>query len=406
MRIVATIAVLAVGLSLGASGAAGAAPDDLSADPLDRAALLALPSVYRIDVTIRVEALRGRDGRRIPLPPAARTVREAGTAFGVARDGWLATARHVAAPEPATIAKLAYQEKLIAQDRPHDDAVVEALMERIGAVPVGHRVVGRVVRPAGVGGVGSERRYPVLELVEGDTADVALVRINAPTAPTLALDEAATLGTPVTTIGFGSGSAFGGGGRGELEPAIRRGALGRTGNLQEGAASRDAILVGVPVEGGDSGAPVVDALGRVRGLIVLRFTDGGVRSGIAERATEVRQLLDRERLVGGPDPTAETFRAAMVAFWGLDMRTARAGFGATISRFSDHALAARELGRATALEEADFRLEGRPRRRGALLALGVLAAAVAAGFAIALVRSSSGRDRGPHPTAGRGAPEG
>ena len=117
----AALAALVVSLSLGASGAAAALPYDLSADPLDRAALLALPSVYRVDVTIHVDALRGRGGRVIPLPPAARTVREAGTAFAVAPDGWLATARHVAAPEEATIARLAYQEKLIAEDRPHGD---------------------------------------------------------------------------------------------------------------------------------------------------------------------------------------------------------------------------------------------------------------------------------------------
>ena len=49
-----------------------------------------------------------------------------------------------------------------------------------------------------------------------------------------------------------------------------------------------------------------------------------------------------------------------------------------------------------------MRLEGRPRRRGALLALGILASAVAAGFAIALLRSASGGDRSARRPAGRG----
>ena len=51
------LAVLAA-LLLGAGPAAAAAPSDLSTDPLDRATLLALPSVYRVDTTIRVDALR------------------------------------------------------------------------------------------------------------------------------------------------------------------------------------------------------------------------------------------------------------------------------------------------------------------------------------------------------------
>ncbi len=396
------LAVLAASLSLGASGAAAAVPDDLSADPLDRAALLALPSVYRVDVTIRVAALRRGDGERIRLPRAARIVQEAGTAFAVAPGGWLATARHVAAPEEATIARLAYQEKLIAEDRPHGDAVVDALVKSIGPLHVDARVMPARVRPADPAGNAGRSDYRALRVVPSDDADVALIRIDAPAAPTLGLNEAASVGTPVVTIGFGSESAFGGGARGELEPVVRHGTLGRSAALEEAVPPREVLLVNIPVEGGDSGAPVVDEHALVRGLVAFRSMEGGVRSGLAERATEVRRLLDEEGLTPGPDAAATAFREAMGAFWSLDMRAAQAGFRATLAAFGGHTLAAREAAHAARLENADFRLEGHSRRRGALLGLGILASAVAAGFAIALLRSVSGGDRGTRRPAGRG----
>jgi hypothetical protein len=402
VRRTATLAALVVSLSLGASGAAAALPYDLSADPLDRAALLALPSVYRVDVTIRVDALRGRAGRPIPLPPAARTVREAGTAFAVAADGWLATARHVAAPDDATIARIAYQEKLIAEDRPHSDTVVDNLLRSVGPLHVVSHVMSRRVRSAAPDGGSGGSRYRVLgDVVESAGADLALIHVGAPGAPTLGLDEAASLGTPVVTVGFGSGGAFGDPARGELEPIVRRGTLGRSATLKT-VPTRDVIVLDVPVQGGDSGAPVVDEHGLVHGMVILRLTEGGVKRGVAERATEIRRLLEGEGLTPGPDPAAAAFREAMGAFWNLDMRTAGAGFLATLRAFPGHTLARREDARAAALENAEVRLGGRPRRRGALLALGILAAAVAAGFGIALLRSVSGGDRGARRPAGRG----
>ena len=395
MRRIAILAVLAASLSLGASGAAAAVPYDLSADPLDRAALLALPSVYRVDVTIRVDALRAGDGRPIRLPRAARIVREAGTAFAVAPDGWLATARHVASPAKATIARLAYQEKLIAEDRPHGDAVVDTLLKKIGPLQVDARVLPLRVRPADADGGPVGTRYQVMDRQLSDDADVALIQIGAPAAPTLGLDEAASIGTPVVTVGFGSGGAFGDAARGELEPVVRRGTLGRSATLEKAMPQREVIVLNVPVQGGDSGAPVVDEHGLVHGMVVLRLTEGAVSRGVAERATEIRQLLDAHGLKPGPDPAAAAFREAMGAFWSLDMNAARTGFRATLAAFPGHTLARREAARAAALEDAGVRLEGRPRRRGALLALGILAAAVAAGFGIALLRSVSGGAGGP-----------
>ena len=374
MRALAALALTALALLGTAAGAAAAPPDDLSDDPLDRGALLALPSLYRVEATIHVEALRTGDGRRVPIPPQAHEIRERGTAFAVAPGGWLVTARHVVAPDDARLARLAYQSTLAHAEQPHSDAVAERWVERTGARPVGARLVGLVVRQAdaGEGAVGS-RTYMPTRLEPSDRADLALLRINARGAPALALDESASIGTPVESLGFGTGGAFAEPARGALEPAIRRGALARTGLLEDDPQHRQAILLTIPLEPGDSGAPVIDAAGNVRGVAVIRRED----SGIAERATEVRQLLEQVGVEPGVGRSAQLFRGAMAAFWDLDMAAAQRGFAAAERAFPDHTLAAHEGLRALQLAAADF----------------ALAVAAAVACAIGLARQG-GRGRG------------
>jgi hypothetical protein len=376
------IAALMVVLGLVAPAAA-APPDDLSADPLDRAALLALPSVYEVRVEIDVPALRRRDGTRIALPPAARRVSEGGTAFGVG-PGWLATAAHVVSPDPEALAALAYQRLQIVNERPHGDDDVEAWLRRTGARPVGARVVSVVATQADAGeGARSSRAYPALQVAPSDRADLALVRIAARAAPALELDEAASTGTPVLTVGFGRGSVLSAHGEAgaELVPALRAGELSRSGSLEDADPPRQAIAISVPVERGDSGAPVVDAEGRVRGVVIQRTRTGG---GIAERATELRQLMERVGVTPAPGEAAEQFRAGMERLWALDPAAARTSFDAALAAYPDHTLAARERARAAALETAGYDLGG-DRRRGLLLGVGVLAGVIAACFGAALL---------------------
>ena len=83
--------------------------------------LLALPSVYRVKTTIRVNAIRLGDGRVLRCPPRGREIQEVGTAVAVTPDGWLVTAAHVADPEKGTIARLAYQTREAFAGRPHAD---------------------------------------------------------------------------------------------------------------------------------------------------------------------------------------------------------------------------------------------------------------------------------------------
>src|SRR6476660_6393656 len=88
---------LAAAAAVPAPGAAP--PADLSTAPLDRAWLLAVPAVYRLEVGLHVDALRTASGRRVRLPREARDgLSEVGTAFGVTPDGVVVTADHVARP--------------------------------------------------------------------------------------------------------------------------------------------------------------------------------------------------------------------------------------------------------------------------------------------------------------------
>lgn len=385
------IAALLACLAL-ASPALAAPPDDLSRDPLDRAALLALPSVYRVEVTMHVDALKLRDGRRLGMPGPSRAFQEVGTAFAAAPGGWLISAAHVADPDPARIAALAYQSRERALGRQVTDAAARDWVTRTGAVAVRGRVVQRLISQADAGG-GNLRSstFMAVEVERSDAADLVAIRIAAPGAPALALNEAATIGTPVVTIGFGRGSSLDGPRRGDLEPEIRRGRLGRTGTLEnDGGPQREATVIAVPVEPGDSGGPVVDAEGRVRGVVILRDDAGGV----AERATEVRQLLEGIGVTPGEGAAAVRFREAMEAFWRFDFSAAQRGFAGTLAAFGGHTLAGAERTRAHELAAGDYRLEGVRRRQGSLFGLGVVAAVGALICAIALGRLLLGRDGG------------
>ena len=373
-----------------AAGAAAAIPPDLSDDPLDRGTLLALPSVYRVDVVLHVDALRTAAGARIALPAAARELpSETGTAVAVAPGGWLVTAAHVAAPDDATLARLARQSSLAVQDRAHGDAAAEDWVERTGAIPVGARAVVTVTQADAGAGSTHSRTYPAVDVRRSDAVDLALIRIDANTAPALEMDEAASSGTAVATIGFGRGSTLDGPQPGKMEPSIRRGTITRSGNLEDATGSRQAILISVPVERGDSGGPVIDTAGNVRGIVTQKTAHGG----IAERATEVRRLLEENRIIPGSGHTAEAFREAMNALWRLDLAPAETGFTSTLASFPAHTLAGRERDRAQELAAGTFRLRAADWRGGVLLAVGVLALLAAAACAVALVRPFPGRSR-------------
>jgi S1-C subfamily serine protease len=392
------ILVAAVGTAGAAAtaGEASAVPSDLSTDPLDRGVLLTLPSVYRVKATVRVNAIRLRNGDVLRMPAQGRDISEIGTGVGVTPDGWVVTAGHVAAPAPETVARLAYQQREAFANHAHADGeAAQEWVEEHGAVAVPGRVISTVLTPARVGdGSVDAGEYRGLETRADQGADLALVRIHAPGAPAVPMEEARSTGTPVATIGFSGGDVL-------LaahddtptgEPTIRHGAIRRTGLLEPGTdRERPGLSISADVQSGDSGGPVVDEDGALRGIVIERGDGGG---GYAETSTEVRQFMQDEGLEPAAGPAATAYRDGMAALWRLDLATAARDLDRARQASPRNALAAQEAGRARALAASTFTLRADDRRQGILLGVAVLAVAGAAACGLGLARPALTRARG------------
>lgn len=409
------VLVMAMLAGTATAGAAEAGPvaaepvDPLTGDRLERAALLALPSVYRLDVTIEVPALRRANGRRVEIDPAARRVTERGTAVAVAGGGVLVSAAHVADPDEESIAAAAYLSQLAAGNRAASAAEALAWVRRTGARPVGWRVVSRQVRPArpvtgdATAPAGLPPSFdPGRPLRVDRDADLALLRIPAAGAPFLELSGFASRDTPVVTIGFGSETGLDGPPRGALQPAVRLGALDGSGTAERVLPDQVLTEVTTDVHVGDSGGPAVDADGAVRGIVLLVRQGGG---GIIQRAAAVRELMrDAGVRPGGASASGVLFRAAMERFWRLDFAAAAGGLRASARAYPEHPLAAPLAARAASLASADLRLDGSRRTQGFLLAFGVLSALGAAACALALAVAVPRRRARPGGTRAPGRP--
>ncbi len=384
---VRAIALALLVLVATAGGAAAAVPDDLAGDPIDRGVLLALPSVYRVETTIRVNAIELQDGQMLAMPPGGREIPVVGTAVAVTPDGWLVTAAHVADPDAQTVARLAYQTREAFNMRPHaDEQAAREWVTQHGAVAVPGTIKGTVVTPAPVPGATVQQRpYAGMDRRRSETADLALVRIRVQgTAPAVPLDDARSKGTPIATIGFSGDDHLVTPDAADGTPTVRHGVIRSSVTLEDGTSqARPGFVVSAGVQSGDSGGPVVDEDGAVRGIIIQRSDSGG---GIAETATEVRDLLQQEGLESQPGPAAASFRTAMADLWRIDLGDAERGFARTLSAYPAHALASRELARSRALAASGYALRADDRRQGILLGVAVLAVVAAAACAVALAR--------------------
>jgi hypothetical protein len=342
-----------------------------------------------------VDEIRLDDGRVLKMPPSGRRIPEVGTAVAVTPDGWLVTAAHVAAPDAETVARLAFQTREAFEGRAHsDEQAAREWVRRNGAVGLPGTVVRTEVTPAPIAGATVQRRVHLgVDSRRSATADLALVRIAVQGVPAVALEDARSIGTPIATIGFSGDDRL-------LTPedaddggaTVRRGVIRSSGTLDPGTArARTGFVVSAGVRSGDSGGPVVDAAGAVRGIVIQRSDAGG---GIAETATEVRELMEEQGLVPEPGLAAEAFRTAMTALWRLDLADAERGFARTLGADPTHSLASREQERSRALAGSTFALRADDRRRGILLGVAVLAIVAAAACAVALARLALGRSRG------------
>lgn len=357
-------------------------PDALSPQPLDRAALLAMPAVWRVEVTARLTGLRTKDGTVITLPPRARSVSREGTAFGVTPDGYLVTATHVVQPSANELSEAAYFQYLAFAGKPHSAALAAQWVKDNEPVPVGLQPVERIVRPTAAGEAAKANRGVAPTVVETDEMrDIAVLKVpNLVNAPSLGLDRGVDSGTPIATLGFGDDDPFAEPQRGALVPAVRLGVMERTGELENNPL-RIMTFISNEVQRGDSGGPAIDRNGRVRGVVLIKRAAGG---GAMAPTDELLRVLDRANVRGWEGRTQYTYREALERVSRFDLEGAKTDLRRTLASYPAHGLAAYEIERLDDLKSARLAIAGEPWYRGGLVAAGITALLVAGVLAVLL----------------------
>jgi S1-C subfamily serine protease len=383
MRVWSVMIAGALAAAVSASPGAAQLPSDISGDALARAAFVSLPSVYRVSTTFEVAGFRTSSGRVVRLPGAAGRLREFGTAFAVAPDGVLISAKHVIDPSPRSITLRAVQSYLLSQNKPSTTADAQEWAAGTNPRVFGKRLTQLTVQQADVGGGSqSSRNFAVARILRSDDVrDLTLFKLaDARGAPALPLDEAETVGTPIVAVGFGRARSVEPG-AGELVPAIRRGEIARNGYTKEFPEGL-FTLVTAPIQTGDSGGPVIDAQGKVHGVVRWLATKGG----IIERSSSVRQILAEADLTSAEGASGALFRRGMNEFWALELPAAQRTLAAAAAAFPSHTLASRQADRAAALQASPFSLRRTGGSQDRLFALATLFGLLAAGCIAGLVR--------------------
>jgi hypothetical protein len=357
-------------------------PDALSPEPLERAALAAMPAVWTVEASTTMKGIRTKDGRVITLPPRARAVSREGTAFGVTPDGFLVSAAHVVRPTGDDLAEAAYFQYLAFAGRPHSAEIARKWVKDNEAVPWGIGAINLVMRPTAAGAASKEDRGITPRIVEVDEMrDIAVVKVpGVSNTPSIGLDRGLDRGTPIGTLGFGAEDPFAQPQRGALVPAVRLGVIGETGEYQDNPL-RIMTLISNDVQKGDSGGPAVDERGRVRGIVLIKRADGG---GAMAPTEQIVRVLDRANVRAWEGRTQFLYRGALDRVARFDLKGAGADLRRTLASYPSHGLAAYELQRVRALESARLALAGEPWYRGGLVAAGLSALVIAGILAVLL----------------------
>jgi hypothetical protein len=320
-------------------------PPGNTTHPLDRSALLSLGSVYRVETTVSVDALRAEKGTRRTYPLGQiHDVTLLGTAFAVSSTGVLVTEAHVAAPFGQSLA-VAAAPLALAQTGVFGPATAYAAWVTANDIqPVGVNVVSvRVWRGTASPAVTAP---PVPARVIPGSAeanpDLALIQLTADhNVPALTFNEGETITTPIVSIGYGTATPTTLGLPTTLVPAIKTGQLGVSGTSPI-APGQQLTYISAPISHGDSGAPVVDAYPNAQVHGVVRFSDGS--GGLIEQSQAVFDLLQRAHIQpptsGGP--VYNMFATGMKDLWSGRYAQAEAAFADTLAADHTHPLAAQE----------------------------------------------------------------
>ncbi len=364
MRVTGRATLLAATMLAGAAAthAAAAAADDRAATALERGAFVAMPAVYDLVMDQRVDAIVVA-GRRIRV---GRTISIGGTAFGVA-PGRVVTARHVVSPTRREMLKEVVAATGLAI--PSDPAKVRIVATRprtLTLVPAHAAGDPEAASPPSI--------TPQVAELSNAVTDLALLRIPDTDAPTLALSDTLTRGTPAAVIGFG--------GQPPAIPAVRAGTLDGPRVIADTDYDGFGGFEGEVLRG-DSGAPVVDSAGQAHG-VVLRLRSK--TAPVISRAESVRRLLAQDGATPAENAATGEFRAAMSAFWRRDYAPAATSLALLHDAEPAIPLVRFELARATALQDAPYALRVPSRRRGVILAVGAMATLSAAALGAIRIR--------------------
>ncbi len=316
--------------------AAAAIPNAQTNDPLQRAVLLSLGSVYRVETTVSVTALRTGTGTTYPLGPI-HNVTELGTAFAVAPSGVLVTDAHVAAPFGAALAVAAAPLALARVGKFGAEPAYEKWVNDNNVLPVGVRVVGVRVWRARLAATGATE--PVgAHVIPGSVEtrlDIALLQLSTGNVPALLLNEGETVGTPAAAIGYGVGTATTLGLPETLVPGVKIGTIGPTGVAKKVAHGQQLTLISAPISRGDSGAPVIDAEASVHGVVRFKTPTGGAM----EQSQNIFALLQHLHITNASGTTFTMFERGMDNLWSGHYAAAAAAFADVARLDPTHPLA-------------------------------------------------------------------
>jgi hypothetical protein len=331
--------------------AMAAIPNGQTTDPLERGVLLSLGSIFRVETTVSVSALRTGTGTTYPLGHI-HTVTLLGTAFAVAPTGVLVTDAHVAAPFGAPLAVAAAPLALAQLGEFGQEPAYQAWVDANNVTPVGVHVIGMRVWRATADPKAQGTPIPA-RIIGGSVkqnADLALLQLSDPAVPALLLNDGSeTLETPIASLGYGVGTATTLGLPTTLVPDVKLGQIGPTNTKPVKAAPGQTVTyISSPISRGDSGGPVIDQTPRVYGIVRFQYLSGGV----LEQSQAIADLLGRMHVKNANGTVFNEFKLGMNDLWSGNYVGAQAAFAATLRDDPTHPLAAQEALLATRLAHA------------------------------------------------------